>query len=57
MIYIWWFVYCADAFRFQGFVWIQKYLIQIILLIIFSVWEIIITDNFFDSDGSLHQGQ
>ena len=28
-IYVWWFVYCADAFRLLGFVWIQKNFYQI----------------------------
>ena len=49
-IYVWWFLYCADTFWLQGFVWIEKYLIKIIF-----VGEIIITDNFFDSVGSLHK--
>ena len=34
--------FCADVFQIQGFVWIQKYFIKIIL-----VGEIMITDNFF----------
>ena len=46
-VYVWWFIYCADMFRLQGFVCIQKYFIKIVFL----VWEITITDKFFDSVG------
>ena len=49
--YGWWFVYCTDVFRLQGFVWIQKYFIKIIF-----VWEKVLIDNSFDSFGSLHKG-
>ena len=37
-IYAWGFVYCADVFRLQAFVWMQKHFIKIILFL----WKIII---------------